>query len=91
MALIGNTDVTEAKFEELITTAINDSTDEAVQRDLTSTAGYIYTGKAAPGSLTSAAVWKICKIDTTTGATTWADGNNNYDNVYDDRTSLTYS
>lgn len=51
-----------------------------------------YLGKAPLGTATSAAEWWIRKIDTTTGeaVTTSADSNSNFDNVWDDRTSLTY-
>jgi hypothetical protein len=52
-----------------------------------------YVGIAAPGTATSAASWQIKKI-TTTGADIeiiFADGNSNFDNVWDDRASLTYS
>jgi len=56
----------------------------------------IYRAEADPGSATSAAVWRIRKIDIDNMsqgdiATTWADGNSDFDNVWDDRLSLTYS
>jgi hypothetical protein len=52
----------------------------------------IYLGKALPGELTSSAVWQISKINMTTGViTTWADGDSNFDNIWDNRASLTYS
>ncbi len=51
-----------------------------------------YLGEADPGTLESAASWRIKKIDTTDDIViTWADGNNNYDNIWDNRLSLTYS
>lgn len=53
----------------------------------------IYKGEALPGSLTSASVWRVRKL-TLTGddvAETWADGDSNFDNVWDDRVSLSYS
>jgi len=45
------------------------------------------------GSLSSEAVWKIKKISTNGNITTvtYADGNSNYDNIADNRTSLNYS
>jgi hypothetical protein len=52
----------------------------------------IYIGKATIGSLTSSAVWQIQRV-TTTGsvtATLWADGNANFDNIWDNRAVLTY-
>ena len=55
-----------------------------------------YVGKAIPGSATSASVWQICKIDEsgTNGVEliiTWAEGNKNFDKIWDDRTTYTYS
>lgn len=51
-----------------------------------------YVGKAPIGSLTSAAVWQIMKIDETSGlAITWANGTNEMNNVWDNRASLSYS
>lgn len=55
--------------------------------------GITYVGKAATGSATSSAVWQIQKI-TESGADTtiqWADGDNSFDNIWDNRLSLTYS
>lgn len=59
----------------------------------------LYMGFAQPGSDTVSgkadARWRIKKIDTTTSTnqkiTTWADGNSLYDNVWNDRATLTYS
>lgn len=52
----------------------------------------IYIGKSPVGSATSDAVWMIKKIDSTSGVSiTFADGNHRFDNVWDDRASLTYS
>jgi hypothetical protein len=52
-----------------------------------------YVGDAEPGSLSSAASWKIRRIQTVGTITTvsFADGNSNFDNVWDNRASLTYS
>lgn len=53
-----------------------------------------YYGEAAIGSATSSAVWRIRKMTETSGPTytdTWADGNDNFDNVWDNRASLSYS
>jgi hypothetical protein len=51
-----------------------------------------YVGQAPTGTATSAALWQIQKIDTSSGtAVTWADGDAGFDNVWDDRATLTYS
>jgi hypothetical protein len=56
-----------------------------------STLGFL--GEASPGTLSSAPSWRIRKLvyaadgDVTI---TWADGNSLFDNVWDNRASLTY-
>ena len=52
-----------------------------------------YIGLANIGTLTSAASWQIRKIGVSGTVTTftWADGDENYDNVWNDRVSLSYS
>lgn len=53
---------------------------------------YIYIGKATIGSATSSAVWQVKRVDTTSGAVIlWADGDDSFDNVFDDYSSLSYS
>jgi hypothetical protein len=60
--------------------------------DDTSTANVTYIGQAAIGSDRTQAVWQIKKVDETSGIViTWADGDANYNNIWDNRTSLTYS
>lgn len=59
--------------------------------DVTS-ATVIYFGKASIASATSAAVWQIKRFTIATGVFTWADGNANFDNVWDNRaTTVVYS
>lgn len=71
--------------------AINIGSKMAVRFDQ-ATATVAYIGEAEPGTVTSADAWSIKKLDTTTYTIiTWADGNANYDNVWDNRASLTYS
>jgi hypothetical protein len=52
----------------------------------------IYVGYAAPGSLTSDPVWAIKKVSESgnDGDIDWADSNKNFDNVWDNRLSLSY-
>jgi hypothetical protein len=51
-----------------------------------------YIGKAAPGTATSAPSWQIKKVDETTGTQiTFADGDALFDNIWDNRESLSYS
>lgn len=50
-----------------------------------------YIGTATPGTATSAASWQIKKVDETSGTVIkYADGNANFDNVWDNRESLSY-
>lgn len=56
-----------------------------------SNSAYLYTGRAARGTATSAASWRISRFDFGTGAVTFADGDQLYDNVFDNRESLSYS
>jgi len=55
--------------------------------------GYQYHGRAVPGELTSAASWQIKRWNLTGDpvVTEYADGDNSYDNVWDNRTSLSYA
>ena len=52
-----------------------------------------YIGEAKPGTIFSAAAWRIKKVvETGPDVTiTWADGDSNFDNVWDDRLSLAYT
>lgn len=52
---------------------------------------YVYIGEATPGTLESAADWRIQRVDTSTGKIHYADSNSEFDNVWDDRASLTYA
>lgn len=50
-----------------------------------------YVGEATPGTATSEAKWRIMKVDKTTGtAITWADGDGEFDNEWDEREALSY-
>lgn len=55
------------------------------------TGTYKYIGEAAPGSATSAAVWRIQRITNADSTIVWADGDGDFDNVWDNRASLSYS
>lgn len=53
----------------------------------------IYKGYAVPGALAGDAVWAIQKVVVAGDVCTylWADGNRNFDNVWESRTTLTYA
>lgn len=52
-----------------------------------------YIGKANPNAATSDPVWQIRRVTTTVGgnlSTRYADGNVEFDNIWDNRASLSY-
>lgn len=55
--------------------------------------GVSYVGKAKPGKATSIPQWQIRRLTIvgTDSVVEWADGDNKYDNVWDDRAVLSYS
>lgn len=64
----------------------------ATRLDDTTTANVTYVGRARIGENTAHAVWQIHKINQASGMIiTWADGNAEFDNVWDNRASLTYA
>ena len=77
---------------------VESGSDEAFARIVEElSSGTIYIGEAPIGTATSAASWRISRvIETSTGSdftytTTWADGDQNFDNVWSNRASLSYS
>lgn len=52
---------------------------------------YTYVGVAKPGTATSAASWQIKRITDATGDVDWAVGDIKFTNIWDNRTSLSYS
>lgn len=55
--------------------------------------GVTYVGKSAAGSATNGALWQIQRITESAGDITiqWADGDANFNNIWDNRASLSYS
>ena len=54
----------------------------------------IYAGLTEPGSITSQASWQIKKLTWSGSNLTsveWADGNRDFDNIWDNRTGLDYN
>lgn len=70
---------------------LNEDSVEALRIDEVS-AALSYIGYALPGSDNADPVWKIAKISVSGTVTTiqYADSNKEFDNVWDDRASLTY-
>lgn len=67
----------------------------AVQLDDTGgTPNVLYKGEAVPGSSLAAAVWRVQKITVAVDGDVsiqWADGNDSFDNIWNNRASLIYS
>lgn len=68
------------------------SSDYVVKIDEVS-ASVTYIGRAAIGSAEAAAVWQIQKLDKVTTVLTigWADGDTLFNNIWNNRASLSYS
>ena len=67
-------------------------TPQAFRLDDVTTADVTYLGLADIATTTSAASWQIRKMDESSGLViTWADGDDEFDNVWDNRASLSYS
>jgi hypothetical protein len=58
--------------------------------DTVSTPGYMYISEAVPGTVSSAAGWRVQKINLTTGATQWAAGGA-FTQIADNASSLTFA
>jgi len=81
---------TSAKQDDIITELQKEEATQIAEDSGDSNVTYI--GKAVIGTLTSVSSWRIKKLDATTGLEiTWADGNSNYDNEWDERENLSYS
>lgn len=66
------------------------SENTALQVDVSGSTTYV--GIAPTGSTTDDAVWQIQKYDTSSGVSLeWADGDSNFDNVWDDRATGSYA
>lgn len=74
-------------------TRANTFTNEVMVKIDENVAGTTYIGKAPIGSSTASAVWQIQKMVESANVTTvtWADGNSVFDNIWDNRASLSYS
>lgn len=65
-----------------LTTILDDPTSSTIS----------YVGAAMPGSNQADPVWRISRLDETVGAEIkWADGNTNFDNIWNNRNLLNYS
>ena len=79
----------DGSFAEVVAT---DAIAYAEIIDTTTSATYSYHCEAQPGTATAAASWRISRLTVATGVVQWADGNSNFDNIADNRsTTQVYS
>ena len=77
-----------------ITGALSETPNDKMARMAYTSGDLIYLGIAQPGTASSEAKWRIREYSYTSGdvvSILFADGNLNFDNVWDDRASLSYS
>jgi hypothetical protein len=96
MALLTLTDAQKRSYVEVPSGVAQQvtSSDSLLQVLIDEASGTItYVGDANPGIATATAEWRIQKINTSSNPITvlWADGNTSFDNVWDNRASLSYS
>ena len=61
-----------------------------LKREIVESGSYTYIGFAQAGTLTSVASWMVVRIDST-GTQLHADGNTNFDNIFNNYAILSYS
>lgn len=74
-------------------TPIQGMNDEVAVRVDDAGGGVSYVGKAKAGTATSLPRWQIKRVTivVTDSVVEWADGDNQYDNIWDNRAALVYS
>jgi len=81
-------------FTDILNAITGTSGNFAVQYIVDSgNANLYYYGRAAIATATSSALWQIKRLDYTSGDVKilWADGDESFDNIYDNREALSYS
>ena len=54
-------------------------------------ATYTYVGEAETGTATASALWRIKRLTNADNTVVWADGDASFNNIWDNRASLSYS
>jgi len=81
-------------FQRTTNTSLDIETQEYTSRiaPKSDNANISYVGKAIIGTNTGSALWQIQEINETVGTIIlWADGDSTFDNIWDNRESLTYT
>ena len=97
---------TDIKIQDIDGSYVNPATEEK-QNDIIAALGgfsdyavevavsdnYTYVGEASPGTDISSALWRIKRVEEDGDDThiLWADGNSDFDNIWDNYASLSYS
>lgn len=92
-ATTGTSDTASYRIPTSASSSASSSSRYAIQIDEDTSTNVTYIGWALPGSSTSSAIWRITKINDASSpdmTMTWADSDDNFDNVWVNRTSLTY-
>jgi hypothetical protein len=87
-------DTVAVEVAEVYERILEEAVPYAKQIDVTNNDTVIYKGEAVPGTLTSAAAWRISRITIASDNDTvveWAAGNSNFAHVWDDHLTLSYS
>lgn len=85
---INDVQTTRTNFETSLSSYVHEG---LYARIIQSDATYTYIAEAIPGTLASSAAWRVKKIITATGTTTWALGNSNFVHIATNLTGLTYA
>jgi hypothetical protein len=92
----------EIKIKNATDTLVNPATEEkqdsliaaftSYATRIAESGNYTYVGKAAAGTATSAASWQIMRVDEGSGVIIqFADGDTDFNNIWDNYTTLIYS
>lgn len=68
-----------------------DVLDPALSFRMVETATYKYFGEASPGADTSAGVWRVSRLTIADNTVLWAGGDADFNDVWDDHLTLSYS
>lgn len=85
---INGVQTTQTNFETSVSSYVHEGLYAMI---IQSNATYTYIAEAIPGTLANSASWRVKRIVTATGTTTWALGNSNFVHVATNLTALNYS
>lgn len=91
VALVADPVTSRLKVEAAVTSDLSNSIYTMLVDEASATTTYI--GEADPGTEGSAASWRIKRVSVSGSVTSieWADGDTSFNNVWDNRATLSYS